>query len=76
MLNETVGNGLCAVPPSPRYLRGTLNGIPSVQTVSHSTGKLPVGLWLLRGRNGTQAVPYEMNEPYPIHPACKKQFGE
>ena len=32
-----VGNGLCAVPPSPRYLHGTTKGILSVQTMSHST---------------------------------------
>ena len=36
-VRQFVGNGLCAVPPSPRNMHSTLNGIPSVQTVSHLT---------------------------------------
>ena len=43
-VRHLVGNGLRAVPPSPRNLHGTLNGIPSGQIASHSTGHSgPVG---------------------------------
>ena len=33
-----------------------------------------VGLQPLRGGNGTQAVPYKMDEPYAVQPTAKQQF--
>ena len=35
---------------------------------------LSVGLWPLRGRNGTQAVPYEMAEPFTVRLTAKYSF--
>ena len=44
------------------------NRIPFVQAFRS------VGLWPLRGWNGTQAVPYETDEPCAIHPTGKYNF--
>ena len=65
MLDESVGNGLCAVPPSPRNWHISLNG---KQVFPVGTNRIPfnrefrpVGWVPLRGWNGTQAVPYGTN---------------
>ena len=57
-----VGNGLCAVLPSSPAFEWYVEWHPvRPNRVPFNRAFRPVGLWPLRGRNGTQAVPYDIN---------------
>lgn len=60
----------------PETIHARLNGAMLMNLVPLRRAFRSAGWWPLRGRNGTQAVPYEMDEPYAVQPTAKFQFGK